>query len=84
MYLGTDVKYREIELRYMIKEMHFLSLLLECHTEIAICPLEFAIQLLGPCKNNFFKRAVSEINYHSFIKNAYARMPKHAIKTSLE
>ena len=35
--LNINVKYRDLRQSYIIKEIHFLSLLLECHIEIAIC-----------------------------------------------
>ena len=35
--LNINVKHRDLRQSYIIKEIHFLSLLLECHIEIAIC-----------------------------------------------
>lgn len=64
-----------LRLTFLLKEIYFLSLLLKCHIEIAICLLECFMPHLVfrfyDSWSNFSWRKVSEINNQSPIKNRH-------------
>ena len=67
----------------MMKQMYLLSLLLQCHSEITICPLVIGSEVLSFTRITSSREVFQKL-IKTFNKNAWTRMPTAKVETSFE